>query len=495
MVLNVYARPLIPLALSFIVGIVGALFLTGFESAVLVGLAAAFGFTVFCLIRRRNQRLLPLLIFLFLGYLSMQPWIAPRFPPHHIIHFAGLQKWHITGTVVSRPVLRSNRLNFLMTVERIEAAGISRSVTGRMRVTAIGTGCGFSNGDRISFESRIREPRNFSNPGGFDYKRHLAFQKVWATAYSPLESVTILSERPRSGIGHWIDWMRDRILELIDTTPVGEHRGVLAALILGERSRLAPETTASFQRVGIGHLLAISGLHIGIVTATVFFLLSRILSWIPWFLWHAGTRKWAAFGTFFPRAGLRFTGRHVSLHPKSVGYGRCFSADLSVRQGPGSFEHAGCCSDDTSRGLSAGFYFRLLSAVLCGRVCHHLRHGTVAADAAVALRTGDFAGLKKVYPLCSRVGMGYLGDPAADDVLFQPGLADRYSLKLPLRSDNRFRRRAVGPAGGFPAAGQFECRCGHNESVCGRSRPDTQAGGSDVAVALCGSSNRYPLPA
>lgn len=300
MVLNVYARPLIPLALSFIVGIVGALFLTGFESAVLVGLAAAFGFTVFCLIRRRNQRLLPLLIFLFLGYLSMQPWIAPRFPPHHIIHFTGLQKWHITGTVVSRPVLRSNRLNFLMTVERIEATGISRSVTGRMRVTAIGTGCGFSNGDRISFESRIREPRNFSNPGGFDYKRHLAFQKVWATAYSPLESVTILSERPRSGIGHWIDRMRDRILELIDTTPVGEHRGVLAALILGERSRLAPETTASFQRVGIGHLLAISGLHIGIVTATVFFLLSRILSWIPWFLWHAGTRKWAAFGTFFP---------------------------------------------------------------------------------------------------------------------------------------------------------------------------------------------------
>ncbi len=300
MVLNVYARPLIPLALSFMVGIVGALFLTGLEPAVLVGLAAAFGFTVFCLIRRRNQRLSPLLIFLFLGYLSMHPWIAPRFPPHHIIHFTGLQKWHITGTVVSRPVLRNNRLNFLMTVERIEAAGISRSVTGRIRVTAIGTGCGFSHGDRISFESRIREPRNFSNPGGFDYKRHLAFQEVWATAYSPLESVTILSERPRSGIGNWIDRMRDRILELIDTTPVGEHRGVLAALILGERSRLAPETTASFQRVGIGHLLAISGLHIGIVAATVFFLLSRILSRIPWFLWNAGTRKWAALGTFFP---------------------------------------------------------------------------------------------------------------------------------------------------------------------------------------------------
>jgi competence protein ComEC len=300
MVQNVYARPLIPLAISFMVGIVGGLLLAGFEPAVLAGLAAAFGFTVFCLLRRRNDILSPLLIFIFLGYLSVQPWIMPRFPPQHIIHFTGQQKWHITGTVDSRPISRSNRLNFLMAVEQIEAAGVSRPVTGRIRVTAIGTGGGVTRGDRISFESRLREPHNFNNPGGFDYKRYLAFQAVWATAYSPLESVTILSERPRSGIGHWIDRMRERILELIDTTPAGEQRGVLAALILGDRGRLSPETTVSFQRVGIGHLLAISGLHIGIVASTVFFLLSRILSRIPWFLWNAGTRKWAAFGTFFP---------------------------------------------------------------------------------------------------------------------------------------------------------------------------------------------------
>ncbi len=494
MVLNVYARPLIPLALSFMVGIVGGLFLTGFEPAVLVGLAAAFGFTVFCLLRRRNGRLSPLLIFIFLGYLSLQPWMAPRFPPHHIIHFTGQQKWHITGTVVSRPVPRTNRLNFLMTVERIEAAGVSRPVTGRIRVTAIGTNCGFFRGDRISFESRIREPHNFNNPGGFDYKRYLAFQEVWATAYSPLESVTILSERPRSGIGNWIDRMRDRILELIDKTPAGEHRGVLAALILGERSRMSPETTVSFQRVGIGHLLAISGLHIGIVAATVFFLLSRILSRIPWFLWNAGTRKWAALGTFFPVLAYALLAGMSPSTQRALAMVGVFPADLSVWQGPGSSEHAGRCGNVNSRGLSAGFYFRFLSAVLYGRVCHHLRHGTGPADAAAAICTGDFADLKKVYPLCSRVGMGYFGNPAADDVLFQPGLADRYSLQLPLRSDNRFRRGALGPAGGFLAAGQFDCRCGDNESGCGRSRSDTQAGEPDVAVALCGYSNRYPLP-
>ncbi len=300
MVLNVYARPVIPLALAFMVGIIGGLCIPGIEPAVLVGLTAAFCVSALRLLRCESARLSPLLIFLFLGYLSLQPWMAPRFPPHHIIHFTGQEKWRVTGTVATRPVPQFNRYSFLMAVERIEAVGVSRPVTGRIRVTAIGSGCGLVSGDRIMFESRIREPHNFYNPGGFDYKRHLAFQGVWATAFSSLESVTILSEISRNGSGNWIDRVREQLHELIDTTPAGEHRGVLAALILGEKARLSPETTLAFQRVGIGHLLAISGLHIGIVAATVFYLLSGILSRIPRLLWNAETRKWAAIGTFFP---------------------------------------------------------------------------------------------------------------------------------------------------------------------------------------------------
>ena len=281
-------------------GMVAGLYVPGLEAAVFTGLAAACGVTAVYLLRRKNSRLAPLPMFFFLGYLALQPWTAPDFPPQHIVHFTGRQTWRITGTVASQPVARANRLSFLLTVERLEAADGLRPATGRLRVTALGTTCGIARGDRISFESRLRQPRNFHNPGGFNYERYLAFQKIWATAFCDLDTVALVDKGPGSGLTNRIDRMRARIRELIDTTPAGEHRGVLAALLLGERGQLAPATTAAFQRVGIGHLLAISGLHIGIVATAAFFLLTRLLARIPWFLWHAATRKGAAIGTFFP---------------------------------------------------------------------------------------------------------------------------------------------------------------------------------------------------
>jgi competence protein ComEC len=302
MATDVYARLLAPVVMSFMAGIVAGRLLPGFALTVSIGLAAALLATVISLRRSKKGRFAPVLVFFLLGYLSLQPWLVPGFPVHHISHFTGQQKWRLTGTIVSRPFPRANRFIFQMAVEAIEGAGVSRPATGRLRVTAVGSTCDFARGHRIAFESRLRRPRNFHNPGGFDYERHLAFQKIWATAYCALEDVALLSDSPTGGIGHRIDRLRDRILDLIDTTADGAHRGVLAALIVGERGGLTPETTAAFRRIGIGHLLAISGLHIGIVAATVFFLLSRLMSHFQWFLWNAAIRRWAALGTFLPVA-------------------------------------------------------------------------------------------------------------------------------------------------------------------------------------------------
>ena len=110
----------------------------------------------------------------------------------------------------------------------------------------------------------------------------------------------MLPTEPQSVIQDLIERARYRVYGLIDRLPPGDHRAVLAALILGDRSRLTSQKTETFHRVGIGHLLAISGLHIGIVASAVFFLLNRTLAWIPLFLWTASGRKWAAVGALPP---------------------------------------------------------------------------------------------------------------------------------------------------------------------------------------------------
>ena len=70
---------------------------------------------------------------------------------------------------------------------------------------------------------------------------------------------------PGRGCGHWIEDTRRAVGVLFDKYPSTTSAAILRALIIGDKSRLDPELRDSFTRVGVAHVLAISGLHIGLV--------------------------------------------------------------------------------------------------------------------------------------------------------------------------------------------------------------------------------------
>ena len=298
MFVKLYTRPIVPIVLSLMGGIASGIQFPGFVKAPLIALLAATGTIAYLVVIHKTARLTPVLAFFLLGYLLIQPWVSPRFPSHHIIHHADHEKWAVTGKIVSHPKVRGNRCSFILAAEHIKRNGRSLPVAGRIRVSTPGPGLNLERGDRILFESRLRQVKNFQNPGGFDYERYLAFKKVWLTAFCREHSLVVISEQPKSGLFGLMTRMRHRVSDLIHRLPPGDHRAVLAALIIGDRSLLTTERTETFHRLGIGHLLAISGLHIGIVASTVFILLNRLLSWIPWVLWKASSRKLSAIGAF-----------------------------------------------------------------------------------------------------------------------------------------------------------------------------------------------------
>jgi ComEC/Rec2-related protein len=75
---------------------------------------------------------------------------------------------------------------------------------------------------------------------------------------------------------------------------------VLKALVIGERSGVSPEVREAFTRSGVSHLLAISGLHIGIVASAAFVLFRWLLGFFPRLLMTGGARKGAALLTLVP---------------------------------------------------------------------------------------------------------------------------------------------------------------------------------------------------
>lgn len=259
---------------------------------------AGIGLLAVC--RGRRSHYIPIILFVFLGYLSIQPWLSPRIPDHHIRHFTGVQRWEIFGKIKTQPLQIKQRTRFEVEVASLSAGQQTHQVTGLLRVTAAGDVPDLNAGDKIRFQSRLRSITNFNNPGGFDYKRYMAFKGIHATAYARAKRIKIISRSSPAAVRQTINRFRRDFAALVRQSGSPEVQGVLNALIIGDRSGILETTREDFNRAGVAHLLAISGLHIGIVATVAFVLANWLICWIKPLLWRGWTRKAAALAALPP---------------------------------------------------------------------------------------------------------------------------------------------------------------------------------------------------
>ncbi|MDX8411578.1 MAG: DNA internalization-related competence protein ComEC/Rec2, partial [Mariprofundaceae bacterium] len=132
-------------------------------------------------------------------------------------------------------------------------------------------------GDQIRAEARFRRPANFHNPGAFDYQAYCFDNHI-----ALLGSIRGKPEITAHDAGI-LDSMRQRIRQGVAPIPP-EQGGVILALLLADRSLIPVDVSDAFMASGAAHLLAISGLHVGLVAAWAFFLcrwlLTRREAWI-----------------------------------------------------------------------------------------------------------------------------------------------------------------------------------------------------------------------
>jgi competence protein ComEC len=172
------------------------------------------------------------------------------------------------------------------------------AANGKIRLAVYGNAENLDPGTRITFTGRIRAFRNFNNPGAFDYVRYMRFQGTWGNAYVSGKNLDVEPASPR--LKDSMTDVRKKIAAHIDRSAAGGANAILHALILGNRAKISNDLRDTFNRAGISHILAISGLHVGIVAAFSFFMFSRVLSFFPFFLRRAWTRKGAAILSVLP---------------------------------------------------------------------------------------------------------------------------------------------------------------------------------------------------
>ncbi|BCS98565.1 DNA internalization-related competence protein ComEC/Rec2 [Desulfoluna limicola] len=156
-------------------------------------------------------------------------------------------------------------------------------------------------GMRLTATCRLRPFTNFNNPGRFDYREHMAHKGIAAWAVVKASDITLL---PASSVYGWKTTLyhaRRNIEQALFThAPTARSGALLAALITGNRSHISPPLRDLFTQTGTAHLLAISGLHLGMVTTLFFFLFRHLLSFWERPLIKGHTQVLTAAATLVP---------------------------------------------------------------------------------------------------------------------------------------------------------------------------------------------------
>jgi len=150
-------------------------------------------------------------------------------------------------------------------------------------------------GQRVSLEARLRHPRNFGNPGAFDYVRYLARRNIyWTASAGASANLRILPGRCGSVAARFIFRLCTAALERLEQLYAGHpyHLGMLQAMLIGERSKMDRNWTEQFRITGTYHALVISGLHLAALTGMVFFVLRLLPSGELFPLLVAGMVAW-----------------------------------------------------------------------------------------------------------------------------------------------------------------------------------------------------------
>jgi len=300
MLRQVYLRPIVPLLIALISGIVLGSRFPGHKAGLLVLVVCGLVLTGIHIRRKKATVLTPIILFALLGYGAIQPWVSPNLSPNHIQHFSDETRWQVAGVVDSHPVELKYIKRFVLRAETLSHKKKSHRVTGKVRVTVSGPGPELAKGDRVVFRSRLRAIRNFNNPGGFNYQRYMTFKGIWRTAYTKGSGLEAVPQKGSENLPQRLQDTRRAVAALIERAGNGPSAGVLKALIIGDRTAIPSKLRDTFNRAGVGHILAISGLHIGIVATVAFFFFQKLLCFVKPFLWRAWTRKGAAILSLVP---------------------------------------------------------------------------------------------------------------------------------------------------------------------------------------------------
>jgi competence protein ComEC len=134
----------------------------------------------------------------------------------------------------------------------------------------------FHYGERIRFQAKLKSPRNFRNPGAFDYQGYLAANGIAALGSAHFENVQALPGTGGSRLASWRARARASVLAKVRELWPARQAALIDAMVIGEDAFIDRDTRVDFQRSGTYHILVVSGMNVSILAFVFFWTLRRL---------------------------------------------------------------------------------------------------------------------------------------------------------------------------------------------------------------------------
>jgi competence protein ComEC len=324
--------PFLPLTLALIAGILIGEYIPLPISLIALGVL----FTFSLLLCRRKAiiaQFLALAALLALGAFLIHLRLHPTIPPHHISNIPDRHTVMLTGTIYRPPQREEGKTVVYLMAEGVSQGDTMNPATGRVRITMRDPVVPLRYGYRVRLNTKLYLPRNFRNPGSFNYEGYLRRKGILVTGYvRDGDQIEIVSTERGNFLVRWFDRWREGIEHFLDENTSPPGRGLLKALLIGERGEIPNEVREAFVAAGAVHILAISGLHLGIIVTLIFFAIKGLLRLSERVLLRYDIRKVAALATFPPLlAYILITGFPISTIRAGI-MASCFLASILINR-------------------------------------------------------------------------------------------------------------------------------------------------------------------
>ena len=130
-------------------------------------------------------------------------------------------------------------------------------------------------GTRLRFSAKLHPPRNYGNPGAFDYEGYLRDNDIAMLGSAEAKSVERLPGFSGRRIELWRTRAHASIVSKIHALWPTSQASLMDAMVLGEESFLRNSTRTEYQRSGTYHVLVVSGMNLSILAFAIFWLLRQ----------------------------------------------------------------------------------------------------------------------------------------------------------------------------------------------------------------------------